>query len=168
MVQRVEREPQDKENLPPLSREALEPWLDAFRQRLGGRAAGLWRATDSELVSLGYSFDEGIADDVRIPFQAATQRAALTQTQFGIVAAAASRSTVIATLVTGPEGSQSWLARLGASFSCATPILVGEKLVGALAIALPAQRQASPAETSAITESLEEIAGQIAAAGLLE
>jgi GAF domain-containing protein len=113
----------------------LTPLLDATNSR----AVGCWRHVAGELQLAGFLAVEEMPAEVQAGFVAATRRAALTQTQFGIVQAVTRSGPALNHRSADPNvpvvGSIGWLGRLEAASSLAVPIYREQELIGALAVA---------------------------------
>lgn len=103
------------------------------------RAVGCWRHEAGELRLAGFLAVDDMPADVQSDFIAVTRRVPLTQTQFGIVQAAALGGPAVNHRAVDPnqsaEGSIGWLARFEAASSLAIPFYHGQELSGALAVA---------------------------------
>jgi|GEM_PF-6935484 len=105
------------------------------------RAVGVWRLADERLQLAAFLAVEDMPADVQQAFVQTTADVPLSQTQFGIVQAVVARGTVInhraADASTTAAGSIGWLGRFVAASSLATPIFAQDRIVGAIAVAMP-------------------------------
>lgn len=118
---------------------AHAPELRSLLAATNSRAVGCWRHAAGELLLAGFLAVEEMPGEVQAGFVAATRRAALTQTQFGIVQAVTRNGPALNHRSADPNapavGSIGWLGRLEAASSLAVPVYREHELIGALAVA---------------------------------
>ena len=133
--------------------------LAGLRRQAGALAAGFWKRTGNHLVLATFNAGDEMPADVQTAFCAATANVSLDQTALAIVQAVHARKSV--TAVPPPEGetgsgSPAWLRRFAARQSAAVPVVVGEAVVAALAVA--STRLFQPEEIAAIEAVAEAVA----------
>ena len=133
--------------------------LAELRRQTGALAAGFWKRTGNRLVLAAFNAGDEMPGDVQTAFRAATSDVSLDQTALAIVQAVHARRSV--TAVPPPEGetgsgSPAWLRRFAARQSAAVPVVVGDSVVAALAVA--STRLFQPEEIAVIESVAEAIA----------
>lgn len=119
--------------------ESLSIPLRKLLTETGARAAGIWECWAGQLGGLGFEAVDDIPDGVQREFVAATQVVPLSAIGLGIVQAVVNRSPAVVAAdlqESRPEFSGNWLVRFQSPQSLSLPILLGDKVIGVLAIAL--------------------------------
>ncbi len=123
--------------------------LDLLLAQLKGRAAGLWRCADGNLLQVGFRAVPEMDLQVQQDFAALTKEVSLENKGLGIVKAVLERQPAIGTLSStesGLPGSSEWLVKFGAQQSYAIPVIEDGEVTGVLAISTDCIHQAGDAE----------------------
>ena len=134
--------------------ETVVPILGHLLELLGGRAMGLWRRENNNLLQIGFHAVAEMDAEVRKQFSEFTQEVPLENTGLGIVKAVIEKKPATGTLQgekSGLEGSSEWLRKFGAQQSYAVPIFEGDQVVGVLAISTNCIHQVGDTEWEVLT-----------------
>ena len=98
--------------------------LAALRDRLDGRAAGIWKVEGDRLVQVAFDPAPDLPREVAEGFAAATVAVDLARLELGIVEAAVSGRVAVSVAASLPAGAGSgyWLRAFGAARSVAVPV----------------------------------------------
>lgn len=98
--------------------------VQSLLDKLGARAAGLWRLRDGHLAQLAFAACDDMPAEVAAEFAGATRLVPMGRTDLGIVLAAVSGAFVASTVddADAAAGSVRWLRAFGAKRSVAVPV----------------------------------------------